>query len=283
MKKILVTGAWWMLATELLHSFVDEYVIIWLTKKELDITDIVQVQAKIREIRPDCVINCAAYTDVDRAEGVWKECCHAVNVLWVQNISKITAQEVIDLITLSTDYVFDGAKLYWYTEGDICNPINVYGKSKYEGEIEAIKNNPDTIIVRTSWLYGGWREYKNFVNTMLSLAEKKKEITVVNDQFWCPTNCQDLAGALLKVMQDMNQYRGTILHLTNTTPPGWLTWYDFAQKIFSLTKQDVSVIPCSHRTFWAAAKRPEYSKLINTSNIVLRDWEEALQEYLTKY
>lgn len=107
-------------------------------------------------------------------------------------LGAVTAQHNIDYITLSTDYVFDGTKSEGYHEKDICNPLNEYGTSKYQGECRALQENPDTIIVRTSWLYGGELDHKNFVNTMLSLAKTKKEITVVSDQFGCPTNCADL-------------------------------------------------------------------------------------------
>lgn len=280
MKKLLVTGAWWMLASDFLQYASGNFEIIWLTKEELDITDIYIAEKKIKEIQPDCILNCAAYTQVDTAEGTWKDLCYAVNTLWVGNLATIAAQEGIDFITLSTDYVFDGTKSEGYHEKDICNPLNEYGKSKYEGECRALQINPNTLIVRTSWLYGGWRDDKNFVNTMLSLAEKKTEITVIHDQFWFPTNCQDLARALIQIISNIEKYRGSILHLTNTTPLQWVSWYDFAQKIFSLAGKNISVIPISSHEYNALAKRPKNSRLINTSDIILRNWEESLKEYL---
>jgi len=284
MKKILVTGAWWMLASDFLQYASGNFEIIWLTKEELDITDIHMVEKKIKEIQPDCILNCAAYTQVDAAESTWKDLCYAINSIWVGNLATITAQEGIDFITLSTDYVFEGTQtIEWYTEKDVCNPLNEYGKSKYEGECRARQENPDTIIIRTSWLYGGWRDNKNFVNTMLSLAEKKNEIMVVNDQFWCPTNCVDLVKALVMVIENIEKYRGNILHFTNTTPAQWVSWYDFAQKIFSLTKKDISVIPVSSDEYPTTTKRPKNSRLINTSDISLRDWEEGLEEYISQY
>lgn len=137
----------------------------------------------IREIRPDIILNCAAYTNVDEAEGSGKKANFDINALGVFHLAKIASEQNMDFITLSTDYVFDGTKEGGYSEDDICNPINEYGISKYLGEKLALEENGNSIVVRTSWLYGGGKEYKNFVNTMLKLSETRSELKIINDQF----------------------------------------------------------------------------------------------------
>lgn len=283
MKKILVTWASWMLATDFQKYAADYFDITAFDKTQLDITNIWDVQKKIIEIRPDCVLNCAAYTHVDEAEDAWREICHEINTLWIQNLARVTAQENTYLITLSTDYVFDGKKSSGYLETDICHPINQYGQSKYEGECLALWANSHTIIVRTSWLYGGGKEHKNFVNTILKLSETKKKITIVNDQFGCPTSCADLSKALIHVINDLEKYRGRVLHFSNKTLGEHVSWYDFAEEILKQVRKSTILLPCSYVEYLTKAKRPQYSQLINSSDIVLRNWREPLREYIREY
>lgn len=283
MKKILVTWASGMLASDFQKYAADYFDITALNKTQLDITNIWDVQKKIIEIRPDCVLNCAAYTNVDEAEGVWRIMCHEVNTLWVQNLAKITSQENIDFITLSTDYVFDGKKSSGYLESDGCHPINYYWQSKYDGECLAIQENPQTIIVRTSWLYWGWPEYNNFINTVVRLIQTKKEIKIVNDVFWSPTNCADLVWALVQVLCSIEKYHGRILHFSNNTVGENISWYNFAKEICKHTGEDVRIMTCSHDTYLSKAKRPINSRLINTSDIVLKNWKDGVKEYIDRY
>jgi dTDP-4-dehydrorhamnose reductase len=152
--------------------------------------------------------------------------------------------------------------------------------AKYLGEQLLKSENSNAIIVRTSWLYGGWSQFKNFVNTMLKLAETRNELKVVNDQFWNPTYTKDLSKAMLDIVNHIDNYRWNIFHLSNQTEWNWITWNDFAQEIFRLTQKNIDCQKCSSEEFLTKAKRPQYSKLINDSEIVLRSWKEWLEEYI---
>ncbi|MDD5770510.1 MAG: NAD(P)-dependent oxidoreductase, partial [Candidatus Gracilibacteria bacterium] len=204
-----------------------------------------------------------------------------INTLGVYNLAKVTNELNIDFITISTDYVFDGENENGYNENDECNPINEYGMSKYLGEKLAIDENKNSIIIRTSWLYGGGKNFKNFVNTMLKLAENKNELKVVNDQFGIPTYTKDLSLAIKEVIENLENFRGQILHFSNSSSGNGITWFEFASEIFNIANVKIKVIPCSSEEFITKAKRPKFSKLINNSGINLRDWKEGLKDYLS--
>ena len=188
MKKILLTGANGMLAYDFIRTQKDSFHIFALRKTELDITEIGAVERKVQELRPDIILNCAAYTNVEEAADIGKKENFDINALGVFNLAKIANETGIDFITISTDYVFEGSKETGYNEQDIPNPLNSYGLAKYLGEKLAKTENPNTIIIRTSWLYGGNESHKNFVKTMLRLSETRDEIRVINDQFGSPTH-----------------------------------------------------------------------------------------------
>lgn len=280
MKKILLTWANWMLAHDFIKENNTKFEIIWFDKDELDITNLKSIKEKIEKIKPNIILNFAAYTQVDDAEDMWKKLNFDINALWVYNLAKNAKKYKIDFITISSDYVFDWTNLVWYNEESLTNPINEYGMSKYLWEYLAKSEYKDTIIIRTSWLYGWWKDYKNFVNTMLSLWQTKKELKVVNDQFWNPTNAKDLSIAISKLIGNIDLYRWKILHFSNETPLNWITWFDFAKEIFKETKTNIKLTPCNSEDFPVKAKRPKYSKLINNSWIKLRNWEEGLSNYL---
>ncbi len=279
MKKILLTGANGMFATDFIKYWSSDFEIIWFDRMWLDITDFETSKKNISEIMPDIILNAAAYTAVDDAEDIGKLKNFEINTLWVYHLAKISKELNIDYITLSTDYVFDGQKKEWYAENDIQNPINEYGMSKYLWEKLALQENKNSIIIRTSWLYGGGKEFKNFVNTMLKLSQTKTELKVVNDQFWIPTFTKDLAFAIWEVIESISEYRWNILHFSNTSL-GPITWFDFAKKIFEISKKNIHVIACSSTEFQTKAKRPQFSLLKNNSNIQLRNWEDWLKNYL---
>ncbi|MFA5916786.1 MAG: dTDP-4-dehydrorhamnose reductase [Candidatus Gracilibacteria bacterium] len=292
MKKILLTGANGMLASDFQKYCSKIFEIIPFDKQKLDITNISNIEKIISDIKPDIILNCAAYTQVDNAEDVGKLLNYEINTLGTYNLAKISNKYNIDYITISTDYVFDGKNQSGYNENDICNPINDYGMSKYLGEKLTLEENKNSIIVRTSWLYGGGKEFKNFVNTMLRLAETKSELKIVNDQFGIPTYTVDLSLAISKVIENIEKYRGKILHFSNLSEKA-ITWFDFASQIFKLKpsplaplpkvegkNKEINVIPCSSLDFPTKAMRPMFSKLINNNDIELRDWKEGLSDYL---
>jgi len=282
MKKIMITGAWWMLAHDFHRYCSEEFEIIGYTKDMLDITDKNTVEKVITAIAPDCILNCAAYTAVDDAENIDEaRVCYDVNTLWVYNLAHIAARHNIDFITISTDYVFDGKKEEGYHEHDVCHPINTYGLSKSLWERLALLENKNTIIIRTSWLYGWWIQYRNFVNTMIHLWKEQIVLKVINDQFWAPTYTKDLSMAISQVIHTIGQYEGNILHFCDNVPGNGITWYDFASEIFLLLwENDIHLSPSKSAEYSTKASRPTYSKLINNSNIQLRDWREGLREYL---
>ncbi len=282
MTKILITGSKGMLAYDLMPILQQQYEVVWYDRGLLDITNAENIIEILDNEQPDIVINCAAYTDVDAAESEWKLLNYQVNTLGIYLLAKICFQKNIYLLHISTDYVFDGTKELGYLPQDITNPINQYGMAKYLWEFFLFSEHPHWIIIRTSWLFGWGYQFKNFVNTMISLADKNKPLKVVGDQFGCPTYTKDLSYAILDVVNDIQNYKWTILHFCNQTDWKWITWYDFAQEIFHLLSKNVVCDKCTSEEFKTKAIRPHYSKLINDSKIVLRDWKIWLKEYLSK-
>jgi len=268
-----------MLAYDFKKFCSQDFEIIWLDKSELGITNIINIEKTISEIKPDIVLNCAAYTAVDNAEDEWKLLNFEINTIWVYNLAKITNKYNVEFITISTDYVFDWKKENWYGENDICNPINEYWMSKYLGEKLAFEENENSIIIRTSWLYWWWKEFKNFVNTMLKLAKTRNELKIVNDQIWIPTYTKDLSLAISKVIENIDNFRWKILHFSNSSE-NWISWFDFAKKIFELQRKNINLIHCSSNEFITKAKRPKFSIMLNNSNVKLRDWKDGLKDYL---
>jgi len=270
-----------MLAHDFKNIFLGKYKIFAFDSKELNITNLISIKKEINNIKPDIVLNFAAYTKVDDAEDIWKKINMDVNALWVYNLAKITAQKNIEFITISTDYVFSWENKLWYNENDsIKYPVNQYGMAKYLWEQLALSENHNTVIIRTSWLYWWWIEYRNFVNTMILLWNKLDTLNVINDQFWSPTNCKDLSLAIWKVIKNIWNYRWKKLHFSNSTENSWISWYDFAKEIFTQTWIKVDLKSCNSSEFPTKAKRPTFSKLINNSNIYLRGWKEGLKDYL---
>lgn len=280
MKKILVTWWNWMLAYDFKKYFWNHFEILSFGKNELNITKIEKIEKKVSEIKPDIILNFAAYTKVDLAEDEWKKENFEVNTLWVYNLAKISNKYNIDFITFSTDYVFNWEKSDWYDEDDLCNPINEYWMSKYFSEKIWKIENKNTIIIRTSWLYGWWKEFKNFVNTIIKLSEIKNELKVINDQFWFPTYTKDLCDWIFKIIENISNYRWQILHLSNSWEK-WVTWFDFASEIFKISWKNTMVIPCTSDEYITKAKRPNFSVLNNNSEIKLRNWKEWLKNYLS--
>lgn len=261
--RALITGASGQLGQSLLMQKNHLHELIAFNRAQLDITDADQLNAMLEESKPDVVINLAAYTAVDHAETNI-DAAFAVNAEAVKNIAKITHSHQIPMIHLSTDYVFSGDKESPYLETDIPNPINVYGKSKLAGEIAICKHNPMHIIVRSSWVFSA--RGKNFLKTVLRLAEEKKEIFIVSDQIGGPTCADDLASFLIALLNQLNKFSDTDWGVYHYSGTPYVSWFEFAQEIInqrdskSVGLPSARVIPISSRQY-AGATRPANSRL----------------------
>ncbi len=266
--KIVILGAKGMLGTDLGKVFYDCNPYL-LDKEELDITNHDAVRGFIGQLRPDIVINAAAYTDVDGCESN-KKLAMEVNGRAPGYLAAAAKDAGAVFVHYSTDYVFDGNKSEGYSEDDEPeNPCNFYGASKLAGERAVREAGGDYYIIRTSWLYG--INGKNFVETMLRKADSPP-LRVVNDQHGKPTFSLDLARSTRELLEAKKDFG--IYHIVNEPAT---TWYDFACEILKKNK----ITPCASSEFPRPAKRPQYSILLNTKLPPLRPWQEALGEYLS--
>lgn len=277
--KIVITGKNGMLATDFIKIFNNKYEIFWYEREEMDISYIDQVEKILKKIKPKIVLNFAAYTDVEWAESnEWLQENYKINTYAVVNLAKITKKLWIDFLTVSTDYVFDGENESGYNENDLPYPINNYWRAKLLWEQRAKIENENTIIVRTSWLFGG-ENHKNFVNTMLKLSSEKKKISVVNDQFGLPTFTEDLSRAIDCILLNLKESRGKVFHFSNSSEYP-ISWYDFAKEIFRISNKNILVSPCKTGEFPMKALRPKNSFLKNNSYIQLPSYIDALERFL---
>ncbi len=281
-KTILVTGANGQLGNELrdLAPLHREYVFTFLDRLGLLLTDNESIRTVIENIKPSFVINCAAYTAVDKAESE-KEEAFQINAIAVGVMAKACATIGARFIHISTDYVFDGTSQHPLKEDDAVSPVNFYGESKLAGEEAALKNNPDSIIIRTSWVYSFYG--KNFVKTMMRLMAEKESINVVADQCGSPTYAADLAEAILKIIE-ASVWQPGIYHFSNE---GVITWFDFAKEIDLLVHSSCNIQPTTTANFPTPAKRPLYSvmdksKIQQAYGIVLKPWKESLLRCMQK-
>jgi dTDP-4-dehydrorhamnose reductase len=281
-KKILVTGSNGQLGKELklLAASFPQFEFIFLSREDLPIHHFEMVRHYFNTYHPQYVINCAAYTAVDRAEQE-RELAFQVNAEAVGVLAAICNANHAQLIHISTDYVFDGTAIAPYKEDAATNPQSVYGASKLEGEKQALQLNPNTIIIRTSWVYSQFG--KNFVKTMLKLMEEKESITVVNDQVGNPTYAADLAEVILQIIASQ-QWQPGIYHYSNT---GNISWYDFAVAIKELTRSNCNVSPIPTTQYPTPAKRPGYSvldtaKIQQSFGMGLKNWKESLASCIEK-
>lgn len=275
--KVLVTGVNGQLGYDVVNELNKRgHMAIGTDIEEMDITDANSVDSVIKGNAPDAVIHCAAYTAVDAAEDN-AELCRKINAEGTQNIANVCKELDIKMIYISTDYVFDGEGERAWEPDDERTPLNVYGQTKYEGEL-AVQNTLDKyFIVRIAWVFGV--NGKNFIKTMLNLGKTRDSITVVNDQFGSPTYTFDLARLLVD-MVETEKYG--IYHATNE---GICTWYEFACEIFRQAGIDVKVLPVSAAEYTAKAKRPSNSrmskeKLTENGFEKLPTWQDALSRYL---
>ena len=284
MKKVLVTGSNGQLG-ECIKDAVNqmdnsEYQYTFVTRQEFDLANIQMMCDYLSQNDFDVIVNCAAYTAVDLAEEEVDK-AYAVNAEAVGEMAKICAEKDIEFIHVSTDYVFDGNAENPFSIDHDTNPISVYGKSKLVGEQLALENNPETIIIRTAWVYS--QHGKNFMKTMLRLFTDKDEISVVNDQKGTPTNANDIAKAILDVIKSDKKTPG-VYHFTNA---GETTWFGFAEAIKELTNAEIKINPIPTSMFPTPAKRPAYSvldtiKIQEVYGVECPQWKDSLELVLKK-
>jgi len=279
---IVVTGKNGQLGWEInqiTHQFNHLFDFVFVDKAELDLSNPASIPTFFQKYQPSYFIHCAAYTAVDKAE-IEQELAYNINAVSTGVIAQECAKMNCPLITISTDYVFDGNGTEPYATHQPTNPLNQYGYTKCEGEKLALKNWEKTIVIRTSWVYS--THAANFVKTMLRLMKERDEIKVVNDQFGSPTYAADLAAAILKVIQQLNEgntHYG-IYHYTNT---GIISWYDFAAQIKAFAGLNCNVLPVPSTEYPTPAKRPIYSamdthEIVDDFRVQLVDWKTSLQD-----
>lgn len=273
--RVLVTGSGGMLGADVARAaaFVG-HAVIALPRAELDVRDEQAVRARIADERPDAVVNCAAYTNVDGAEDDLRTAM-AVNADGARHVADAAAGAGAKLVYVSTDYVFDGSKSSPWVESDETRPISVYGQTKLAGEHESARA-PRHFVVRTSWLFGA--SGRNFVETMLSLAADHGEVVVVRDQVGCPTYTAHLADAIVRLLD------GAAYGIHHIAGGGSCSWYDFACEIFRQTGTDCRVTPCTTADTARRAPRPPWSVLgtQRVNALHLPEWTEGLAGYLAE-
>jgi len=273
-----------MLAQSVKAKFEKENELILTDSKELDITDKDAVISEVSKLKPELIINCAAYTNVDGAEEN-AELCERVNTLGPTNLAIVAKLVDAPLVHISTDYVFGGNKPITeeYSEDDEKAPESVYGKTKLAGEVGIIKNTDKFYIFRTAWLYG---EGKNFVRTMLNAGKTHGEVTVVDDQHGSPTYAEDLASIIYEAITKKIPFG-----IYNSTNEGYTTWCDFTKKIYGLSNLKTKVTGISTAEYMENAKKPVAKRPLNSkmskdklksAGIDVPTWEDALKRYLVK-
>jgi len=280
--KILVTGSNGQLGNELkeLSSAYPQFKFIFFGREKLPLNNQSAIEKVFQEYEPAFLINCAAYTAVDKAESE-KEQAEEINGKAVGFLAATCKSFGTKLIHISTDYVFSGNATSPLKENDTVDPVNAYGASKLLGEQLALKNNPDTVIVRTSWVYSFYG--KNFVKTMIRLMNEKESISVVSDQIGSPTYAADLAEAIMDIITS-GKWEGGIYNFSNE---GVISWFDFANEIKRLTGSSCIVNSVTTMQFPTPAKRPGYSvldktKIQKTYLVQLKDWKQSLKVCISK-
>jgi len=278
MKKILVTGATGQLGSEIsvLAPTYPQYEWIFADRNKITLDNIELLQFQLKEIAPDVILNCGAYTAVDKAESE-KEAAFTVNCLAVESIAKYSKENNSKLIHISTDYVFDGSSSIALNEEAKANPINVYGESKLAGELACLKENPESIIIRTSWVYSKFGN--NFVKTMQRLMQERDEINVVNDQLGSPTYAADLAQVMINIIESSKWIPG----IYNYSNEGEISWYEFALDIKELGDYNCNICGIPSSCYPTPAKRPRFSllnkeKIKMVYNLDVPDYKKSLKK-----
>lgn len=277
-EKILVTGSKGQLGSEiqLLSKKYPDFVWVFTDQEELDLCALEQLTSKLTRIQPSIILNCAAYTAVDRAEDE-KELAAILNDKAVGIIAEWSFKNHCKLIHISTDYVFDGDSKTPLKETATPQPINTYGTTKRAGELACLENDPKAIIIRTSWVYSSFGV--NFVKAMMRLMEERETLSIVNDQIGSPTYARDLAGVMLTIIQHPAWQSG-IYHYSNE---GAISWYEFSLAIKEIGTFDCAISGIPSEAYPTKAKRPKYSlldktKIKNTYMIEVPYYKESLEQ-----
>lgn len=281
LKNILVTGANGQLGMEFrsIAPLYPDYNFLFVSRDELSIVDSDSVDNYFSANNINYCFNCAAYTAVDKAETE-TDIAFESNGTAVGRLAAICKKHNAGFIHISTDYVFNGNATEPYKESTATDPVNAYGASKLLGEQEAFKNNAETIIIRTSWVYSSYG--KNFVKTMMRLMAEKESISVVNDQVGSPTYANDLAEAMMKIILSSDNPKPGIYNYSNT---GVISWYEFALAIKEITASNCLVNPVPSSQYPTPAKRPAYSvmdtsKIQETFGLSIPEWKDSLEKCL---
>ena len=277
--KLLVVGADGQLGSDVVRLLSPTVEVTARVMDELDVTDRAGLRREVEATRPDVVVNCAAYTAVDRAETE-QDAAYRVNVLGAHNVAQAARRVGARVVYFSTDYVFDGAASEPYDEDAPTGPLSVYGRTKLLGEQATRESNPDHLILRLAWLYGS--SGHNFVRTILRLAREKDQLRIVDDQIGCPTFTEDVVRQLWTAIQE--GCSGTY-HCVNT---GQASWYAFATHIVHRLGLSIPVVPIQTVDYPSPARRPAYSVLADHKFDLeqlndMRPWEDALDDCLLRY
>ena len=284
-RKILVTGSNGMLGVDLCRELSKKHDVLGFDLSEgketikCDITDRDTFLKLAKDTKPDLIIHTAAWTDVDGCEKD-PDKAYKINRDGTENAALLSEELNVPLIYISTDFVFDGEKKSPYNETDSANPLNVYAKSKLEGE-KKVESLEEYAVIRTGWLYG--KNGKNFVDTILDLTKSKKTLKVVDDQVGAPTYTKDLAKAIVKLLE-----AGMKKGIYNVSNKGEASWFAYTKEILEISGiNDVNVVPITSEELGRPAKRPSYSVLNNSkfeklTHFTMRSWQEALREYLSE-
>lgn len=279
MRNILVTGANGQLGSEIrsIGSLYPEFSFTFTDREMLDLSNLCAIEEFFKGKKFDAIINCAAYTAVDKAESE-RELADTINHRFVSMLATIAQRDFAKLIHISTDYVFDGKHHRPYIETDPTDPQGVYGKTKCDGENAILGIAPqNTIIIRTSWVYSSYGN--NFVKTMLRLGKERESLGVIFDQVGTPTYARDLAHAILEILPNINNEQPEIYHYSNE---GVASWYDFATAIFELSGVTCQVNPITTDQYPTPASRPHYSllnktKIKNDFSLSIPHWRDSLK------
>ena len=281
---IIVLGAYGQLGKSIkdISSNYPQYTFIFTDIDTQDITDCCAVETFIKKQKPAIIINCAAYTAVDKAESEQEQAL-LLNAKVVDNLAELALKNTAFLVHISTDYVFDGKGYKPYKEDDKTFPLSTYGETKLLGEQALINHSCHGVIIRTSWLYS---EYgNNFVKTMIRLGKERQQLTVVHDQIGSPTYSGDLAKAIMEIVNKRGQIKQTeIYHFSNE---GVASWYDFAKEIMQLSECTCEILPIPTDQYPTPAKRPFYSildkqKIKSQYSINIPYWKDSLEKCIRK-
>lgn len=284
MANILITGANGQLGSEIrkISGQYPELTFSFTDVAELDITNTEKVADFLSEFKPEFLVNCAAYTAVDKAETD-ESTATLLNATAVEILAEQSAKTGCKMIHISTDYVFNGNGPRPYKEDNLVDPQSAYGRTKLDGEILCQQNNPESLIIRTSWLYSAFGN--NFVKTMLRLGNERTELGIVADQIGSPTNAADLASAILTIISSVvNQTKSFVTGIYHYSNEGVASWYDFTKAIFEIAEINCFVKPISSEDYPSPVQRPAYSvmdksKIKTTFGLQIPHWRDSLKTY----